>query len=69
MPKKVEAAARENYWQKRKLYRVLKAENVSSQINFVIYIYINIYIYIYIYIYIIDMYYKKILHYKTLNQI
>ena len=36
MPKKVQPAARENYWQKRKLYRVLKAENVSSQINFAI---------------------------------
>lgn len=36
MPKKVEAETRENYWKDRKLYRVLKSENVSTQISFLI---------------------------------
>ena len=36
MPNKVEAATRENYWENRRLYRVLKAENVSSQISLAI---------------------------------
>ena len=36
MPKKIEAETRENYWKDRKLYRVLKSENVSTQISFLI---------------------------------
>ena len=36
MPKKVEAETRENYWKDRKLCRVLKSENVSTQISFLI---------------------------------
>ena len=36
MPNKVEAARRDNYWENRRLYRVLKDENVSSQISFAI---------------------------------
>ena len=36
MPKQVEAETRENYWKDRKLYRVLKSENVSTQISFLI---------------------------------
>ena len=36
MPKKIEAETRENYWKDRKLFRVLKSENVSTQISFLI---------------------------------
>ena len=34
MPNKIETEIRENYWKDRKLYRVLKSENVSTEISF-----------------------------------
>ena len=34
MPNKIETETRENYWKDRKLYRVLKSENASTEINF-----------------------------------
>ena len=34
MPNYIEPETRENYWKDRKLYRVLKSENVSTEIIF-----------------------------------
>ena len=34
MPNKIETGMRKNCWKDRKLYRVLKSENVSTEINF-----------------------------------